>query len=371
MNRTEIRKARLIAYYLPQFHPIPENDEWWGKGFTEWTNVVKAKPLFKGHQQPRLPADLGFYDLRLPETRFAQAEMAVKHGVEAFCYWHYWFAGKQLLDTPFKEVLRSGQPGLSFCLGWANDTWTGIWHGSPERILIEQTYPGLKDIDAHFYALLDAFSDDRYLTVDGQPLFLVYQPFHLPEPRRFIERWKNLALQAGLKGIYFVANIDFAGLHPEEEGYDASVLHNPIAAIDHMVNPFAISFYNRCYRYFRNPLWFAKIRSRGVTLIEYAKYMKHAFTPSQKGALQFPCVVPNWDNTPRCGVKGFILNNSTPALFRNHLRDTISQIQPLPLDKRIVFIKSWNEWAEGNYLEPDQQFGSAYLQVCREEALYP
>lgn len=137
--------VRAIAFYLPQFHPIPENDEWWGKGFTEWTNTAKAKPLFPGHYQPHVPADLGFYDLRLTEARVAQAEMAAEYGIEGFCYWHYWFAGKRLLEHPFNEVMQSGKPDFPFCLGWANDTWSGIWHGAPNRVLIEQTYPGLED----------------------------------------------------------------------------------------------------------------------------------------------------------------------------------------------------------------------------------
>ena len=160
MNHTT---PRLIAYYLPQYHPIPENDGWWGRGFTEWTNVAKARPLFRGHYQPHIPADLGFYDLRLPEVRQAQAELARQAGIEGFCYWHYWFAGKRLLERPFNEVLASGKPDFPFCLAWANATWTGIWYDAPDRILMEQTYPGQDDHKAHFNALLPAFLDERYI----------------------------------------------------------------------------------------------------------------------------------------------------------------------------------------------------------------
>src|SRR5437879_9338189 len=149
--------ARLIAFYLPQFHPIPENDAWWEPGFTEWTNVVRARPLFRGHRQPDLPTDLGFYDLRVAETRAAQAQLAAAHGIEAFCYWHYWFAGRRMLERPFDEVLRSGRPDFRFCLGWANQTWSGVWHGAPEQVLIEQTYPGEEDDRRHFAAVLPAF----------------------------------------------------------------------------------------------------------------------------------------------------------------------------------------------------------------------
>src|SRR5437016_268415 len=197
--------ARTIAFYLPQYHPIPENDEWWGKGFTEWTNAAKAKPMFRGHYQPHIPADLGFYDLRVPETRAAQAELAREYGLEAFCYYHYWFAGKRIIERPFNEVLASGQPDFPFCVCWANQTWTGIWHGAPNRILIEQTYPGFDDHRAHFETLLPAFRDRRYLTVDGKPLFIVYSPGGLPDSLRILEFWRELALKAGLPGLFLVA----------------------------------------------------------------------------------------------------------------------------------------------------------------------
>src|SRR6476660_7941454 len=167
--------ARLIAFYLPQFHPIPENDEWWGKGFTEWTNVANAKPMFRGHYQPHVPADLGFYDLRVPETREAQAALARNYGVEGFCYYHYWFAGRRVLERPFDEVLASGQPEFPLCLTGANATWTVVWHGAPTRVLIQQTYPGMDDYRRHFVGLLPALTDQRYLAVEGNPIFLLYR----------------------------------------------------------------------------------------------------------------------------------------------------------------------------------------------------
>src|SRR6185295_18996445 len=185
--------ARLIAFYLPQFHPIPENDEWWGRGFTEWTNAAKAKPLFPGHYQPHVPADLGFYDLRVPETRADQAQMARAHGIEAFCYYHYWLAGKRLIERPFNEVLASGEPDLPFCLCWANQTWTGIWHGAPNRILIEQTYPGMDDHARHFDFLVQAFMDRRHVRVDGKPLFMVYEPTLIPDVRKVTDFWRDRA----------------------------------------------------------------------------------------------------------------------------------------------------------------------------------
>ena len=202
-------KIRAIAFYLPQYHPTKENDEWWGKGFTEWTNVAKARPLFKGHIQPHIPADLGFYDLRLSESREAQAALAQKYGIEGFCYWHYWFGnGKRLLERPFNEVLKSGKPDFPFCLAWANHSWMKkLWDPNAtfkDKLLMEQTYPGDDDIKAHFYTVLPAFQDKRYITVNGCPLFLIYAPLDYKEVSRFIEMWRSLALQNGLKGIYFV-----------------------------------------------------------------------------------------------------------------------------------------------------------------------
>ncbi len=197
---------RVIAFYLPQFHPIAENDIWWGAGFTEWTNVAKAKSLFPGHRQPRVPADLGFYDLRVAETRAAQAAMARDCGVEGFCYWHYWFGnGRRILERPFHEVLASGEPDFPFCLAWANQSWTGIWHGNPGTTLIEQTYPGPADEVAHFEWALPAFRDPRHMRVDGKPIFVVFAPHDLPSTTSFIAHWRALAREAGLPGVYIIA----------------------------------------------------------------------------------------------------------------------------------------------------------------------
>ena len=361
------RLARLIAYYLPQFHPIPENDEWWGKGFTEWTNTAKAKRLFRDHYQPRVPADLGFYDLRVPEAREAQAELAEEYGIEAFCYWHYWFAGKRILERPFTDVLKSGSPRLSFCLGWANDSWTGTWHGCPDKMLIEQTYPGPKDEEAHFYALLNAFGDDRYLKVDGKPLFFIYRPYRLPEPQRFIEHWKELAIKEGLKGIYFVGHTNPSSRQSEEKYFDALVPHNPGVTTHYYFNPPPTYLDKVCYRHSKKTVR-ELVRSRfpRLEVMEYSEYVKKALFPQCPEREEFPCVVPNWDNTPRCGINGFVLKNSTPELFREHLRQAIEQVAGKSPEKRIIFIKSWNEWAEGNHLEPDMMFGRRYLDMCKE-----
>jgi hypothetical protein len=361
------KKVRLIAFYLPQYHPIPENDKWWGKGFTEWTNVTKARPLFRGHYQPHFPADLGYYDLRVPETRTAQAEMAREHGIEGFCYWYYWFAGKRLLERPFCEVLESGKPDFPFCLAWANQSWSGVWHGAPDRILIEQTYPGVKDYESHFYAVLDAFSDSRYITIEGKPVFVVFRPHELPDPKRFIDCWRELAIKSGLKGLYFIGYAEPLWI-PTDCSFDASVLNNLGITLSKLHRS-SRSYLDRiCRKLINKDLrqLYRELSSK-PTVYLYKDAIKHALPPLEKDFDQYPCVIPNWDNTPRSGVRSVVLHNSTPELFRIHLKEAIAQVYDRTHDKRVVFVKSWNEWAEGNYLEPDQRFGKAYLEVVKEE----
>jgi len=354
--------ARLIAFYLPQFHPIPENDEWWGRGFTEWTNTVKGAPFFPGHYQPHLPADLGFYDLRLPEARAGQAEIARRHGIEGFCYYHYWFAGKRLLERPFNEVLASGEPNFPFCLCWANQTWTGIWHGAPDRVLIQQTYPGMDDHRRHFDTLLPAFHDKRYLKVDGKPLFVVYNPMDLPDSPRVMEFWRNLATKAGLSGLFLVAEHRMPDWDPKFYGYDASVIIN-LPPRRHEWVP-----WSQPIRKLRGKIdqW----RGRPKVYL-YEHIMDGLVTERVPGIVNFPCVIPNWDNTPRSGRNGLVLHGSTPELFRRHLRRAIDRVRDLPRQHRIVFVKSWNEWAEGNHLEPDVRYGLGYLQVLQAELRKP
>lgn len=346
-------RVRAIAFYLPQFHPIPENDEWWGKGFTEWTNVAKARPLFRGHEQPHLPGELGFYDLRVPETRAAQAALAQQYGLSAFCYWHYWFAGRRILERPFAEVLASGQPDFGFCLGWANQTWTGVWHGAEDRVLIQQTYPGPDDDRAHFAAVLPAFQDKRYFRVHGKPLFYIFRPEQLPDPVGFCRRWRTWAQEAGLPGVYFVGEIsDLLGEGPacglpEDYGFDAGV-------------------------YMRIPA----LRTRGNILRMRLKrrfiHQPETYPYSPQPAIRppryqapnvYPCVYSNWDNTPRSGRRGLVIRNACPALFKKHVGNAVEELLPKPHEERLLFVKSWNEWAEGNYLEPDARHGRAYLEA--------
>ena len=375
-------KARLIAFYLPQFHPIPENDAWWGRGFTEWTNATRARPLFPGHYQPRLPADLGFYDLRLPEAREAQAALGRQAGVEGFCYWHYWFAGRRVLERPFNEVVASGRPDYPFCLAWANDTWSGHWYGAERRVLIEQTYPGEEDHRRHFETLLPAFHDRRYIRVHNRPLFAIFRPKALPDPAAFIALWQTLARENGLEGIHFVAHLFDNELdYPwREAGYGGAVMTNELKLLR-----------RRLWHITRERLRLARRDPRAGRARELVTgtgrlvghrilqrllgwpggvhYYRDAmlFFKSRR-ALElgcYPSIVPGWDNTARAGRKGVVLHGSTPALFAEHLRDILDSVAARPAEDRLVFVKSWNEWAEGNYLEPDQKFGCGYLDAVR------
>ena len=337
-------KARLFAHYLPQFHPIRENNEWWGPGFTEWTNVAKAKPLFSGHVQPKVPADLGFYDLRLPEVREQQASLAQKYGIEGFIYWHYWFGdGKRLLERPFSEVVSSGRPDFPFCLAWANVSWSGIWHGCPDRVLIEQTYPGINDIDEHFYSLLDAFLDERYIKVNEKNLFGIFSSRRLLDSKMFAERWQELARRELAPEFHFFA-------------------------IENSSNPSLDEFY-ASYT-FNTPCPFSNLQQclpqseDGPNVFSYGEYVENIMPKlfSEQPCERFiPCVTPNWDNTPRTDRRGYVYFGSTPDLYKKHLQDAVNFVRNKDFEERLVFIKSWNEWGEGNYLEPDLIYGHEYL----------
>ena len=382
MNHQNI-KARVIAFYLPQFHPIPENDKWWGKGFTEWTNVGKAKPLFKGHYQPRVPADLGYYDLRMPEVREAQAEMAREAGIEGFCYWHYWFGnGKQLLERPFNEVLASGKPDFPFCLGWANETWTNkSWEAGTRQmklsVLMEQKY-SLEDYEKHFYSVLPAFRDSRYIQVDGMPLFLVFRPLEIPDGRVFINLWKELAVKNGLKGIHFVGikqNFDTSTksikrtlrrVLPDAAFEYKRVLDVGFDAVNSRGNDRAEAFARHRFDLVRR---YISIRIFGrftVSRIEQKEANKWLYVQEDKFEYIYPTLLPNWDRSARSGKKARIYTGSTPELFKEQLITALSLVEKKQPEHKILFLQSWNEWAEGNYVEPDLKYGHGFLDVLKE-----
>ncbi|MEJ8756638.1 glycoside hydrolase family 99-like domain-containing protein [Pontibacter sp. H259] len=361
-------KPKVLAFYLPQYHPIPENNKWWGNGFTEWTNVTKAKPLFKGHQQPKFPADFGYYDLRLPEVREEQAVIAKRFGVDGFVYYHYWFGnGKQLLERPFNEVLESGKPDFPFCLCWANQTWSGVWHGAPNKTLIKQEYPGSKDNELHFEYLFKAFADPRYIRINDKPLFMVYDLNDLPDPKKFAIEIKEAAIGAGFKGVYLMAsNLNYDSFDLKGNEFDGKVSHA----------------FNRVFSELRNRNGLIdKLPSRIKRLLPEQDEQKklsvidHQLLVNETSFVKsnvdtYPMVVPNWDNTPRSSTRGVVLTNSSPELFRKQILKSIDFLEKNPLAEPLIFIKSWNEWAEGNYIEPDTVFGYKYLQVIKDTILH-
>lgn len=378
-------KARVIALYLPQFHPIPENDEWWGPGFTEWTNVAKSKPLFRGHHQPRIPADLGFYDLRLPETREKQAELAREAGIEGFCYYHYWFGeGKQLLERPFDEVLSSGKPDYPFCLCWANHDWTNrTWtSGSVIKrnpMMIEMKYSKDDHIN-HFYSLLPAFKDKRYITVDGKPLFMIYSSFRFPDIKEFIALWQQLAKENGLPGIYFLGGTQSTySFRVNEEGKRVVSMPNLKSSADiynqvldmgfDAVNPFGKRRGEMIVEgKFQNVLRVAlqKLKLPITKKYDYLKTVNHFFAPEDKWENVFPTIMPQWDRSPRVGSAEGVYLNATPENFRKHLNTALELVKDKPEEHRIIMMKSWNEWGEGNYVEPDQLYGHGFLDVLKD-----
>jgi hypothetical protein len=370
------RDVRAIAFHLPQFHPIPENDEWWGKGFTEWTNVAKAKPTFPGHYQPQLPADLGFYDLRLPEARAAQAELAAEYGIYGFCYYHYWFNGRRLLERPLSEIWNSGEPDFPFCLCWANENWTRTWDGQSRAVLLEQHYSPEDDL-AHIRALIPMFHDRRYIRVMDRPLFAVYRAPEMPEPRRTTDLWRREAERAGLKGLFLVrvSSHDQEGEDPREQGFDWASDFQPNKRILDSSQIERRKWWHREKLGTREP-WF-----RDNRFFEYAAFAESALNGWKGTYPRIPCVCPGWDNSARRLSDALIVLNSTPELYEQWLSEVVNRQKVLlengkgndagqVVPESLVFLNAWNEWAEGNHLEPCQKWGRAYLEATRR-ALRP
>jgi lipopolysaccharide biosynthesis protein len=362
---------RLLAFYLPQFHPIPENDQWWGTGFTEWTNVAKARPLFRGHYQPHVPADLGFCDLRVPEVRERQSALAREYGITGFCYYHYWFNGKRLLNRPVDELLRSGKPDFPFCLCWANENWTRRWDGYDEEILIQQNY-SLDDDRAHIRHLLSAFEDERYIRVHGKPLFLVYRTELLPTPERTAEIWRAAARAAGLGDLYLV-RVESHGqrLDPRRMGFDAAVEFAP----DFGALPLPKLRRRQWDLQARINNQFRRMRVLPQVYFDHDVYsyddlVARMLAKPQEPYTWFRCVTPSWDNSARRAKGAQIFQNARPELYERWTRAMVeATVKTFSGDERLLFVNAWNEWAEGNHLEPDQRWGRAYLEATRRSLM--
>lgn len=344
---------RPIAFYLPQFHPIPENDAFWGEGFTEWTNVKAAKPLFEDHEQPRIPHDdIGYYDLLNPDTMKWQEETASQYGLHGFAYWHYWFGnGKTVLEKPLAYKLENEDLKLPFCLAWANESWTGKWHGLENEVILEQKYPGIEDYKAHFKYLVPFFEDSRYIRIDGKPVFIVHKPFELPNEEELVATFRQEADNAGLPGIFLLESRWQNDFRPEL--YDGAIHIGQFADLDRRK-----TLYKRVVE---------KVGSIDPSIPTIDDYNRFVRIQNKRSLAkhEFPVAFPNWDNTPRSKGQGRVLMSSDPNIFRDHLRKMYGKIRRRPKEEQLMFIKSWNEWAEGNYLEPDTVFHYLYLQKIR------
>ena len=344
-------QVKAIAYYLPQFHPIPENDAWWGRGFTEWTNVTRAKPLFKGHQQPHLPTELGFYDLRVPETRAAQAALAAEHGVHGFCYYYYSFGEKRLLERPLLDMVQSGEPDFPFCICWANETWSRRWDGAEAQVLIAQD-----DSPEHYrrfiHEVLPILQDRRYIRVNGAPMLLVYRVGRIPDAASVTAYWREQAAAAGLPGLYLcgVQSHD-PSFDPRPVGFDAAVEFPP------------------------SP-WFAEAAraptAEGLdpdftgSMLDYVEFASRSMARPAPEYRLLRGVMTDWDNTPRRGPAAYLFRGANPREYETWLRGAVTWTRAHnPADERIVFVNAWNEWAEGAHLEPDERHGRAWLEATR------
>lgn len=362
---------RAIAFYLPQYHPVPENDAFWGAGFTEWRNVVRARPRFSGHEQPHLPADLGFYDLRLAEIRSAQAALARTAGLSGFCYYHYWFAGRSVLNRPFDEVLASGNPDFPFMLCWANENWTRAWDGGAHEVLLAQSYSDA-DTRAHARQLIPAFADPRYIRINGRPVFAIYNVDELPCPRRWSDLFRNTCEAEGVTPYLIRVErwLDCDIRPPAALGFDA--------ALD--FQPFSRSF--RRWLDARPDLRAAplrrtlnRLRRDWQRIQSWRSFDRHhdmaafvAFDACQTAPdyTCFPGVAPSWDNSARRPPgKAIIFRGTSPALFSDWVTARARSFRPPTPDENLFFVNAWNEWAEGNHLEPCLRHGHNWLTALR------
>ncbi|HVX78607.1 MAG TPA: glycoside hydrolase family 99-like domain-containing protein [Bradyrhizobium sp.] len=344
------KQVRYVCFYLPQFHSFAENDRWWGPGFSEWTNVSRMRPQFPAHQSPWLPADLGFYDVRLTETRRQQADLARRYGIHGFCYYVYWFQGRRLLETPLKLLLKDGEPNLPFCICWANENWSRRWDGSDAELLLGQNH-SLEDDVRFIDDMAELLLDERYIAVDGRKIILIYRPSLLPDKRRLFEVWRVRAKELGIGEILICNAMTFGEFDPRDVSCDAAVEFPP-HTVSTMELPLSdleapAGFTGKVYDY--------------VDAVRSSLGRTYDFP-------YFPAVMPRWDNTPRKGPRGHVFNRSSPEAFEVWLRDATRRARKSAFAEPIVFINSWNEWAEGAHLEPDSRYGRAFLEAARRVA---
>ena len=346
MINSDFSDIRLVAYYLTQFHPIPENDLWWGKGFTEWTNVTKAIPNYQGHYQPQLPTDLGFYDLRLRETRHEQIMLAKQYGIEGFCYYYYWFSGKRLLERPLDDMLADEQSDMPFCVAWANENWTRRWDASENKILIAQKYRDNDDLE-FIKSVVPFLKDRRYIRLDGKPILLVYRPQHLPNARKSAEVWREHCRSVGLGDISLFCCFTHGNWTYEQFGFDGGVEFPP-----HNMRRASLADRMKMVPDFSGKVFDLPDVAEDYLARDYSSYNG------------IRSVFPSWDNTPRRGRSASIGLNGTPENYEYWLTQALAKTRAdYPGQERLVFINAWNEWAEGCHLEPCRKYGHSFLEA--------
>lgn len=351
-----MNNKKVLAFYLPQFHAIPENDEWWGKGFTEWRNTKKAKPLFSGHRQPRTPLNENYYNLLDSETQIWQSELAQKYGVYGFCYYHYWFTGKLLLEKPMENMLKDSRITIPFCISWANESWARTWDGNDKEYLIHQNYGGEEDWEAHLQYLLPFFRDKRYIKIEGKPLFLLYTACNIERCEEMIDYWQKRMQEEGFEGIYILETLN--GIQKEHVlgNSEGDVVFEPIYTRCHEVKK--NDLFSKIKRYLNYHYGIGKV-ARLNTKDIYRLIEEREYSAQRKTYIG---TFPDWDNTARKGNRGIVFTNSSPEIFKKHLEELFHKSNA----EEFIFINAWNEWGEGAYLEPDQHYEYRYLEAIAQ-----
>lgn len=356
---------KYIAFYLPQYHQIPENDEWWGKGFTEWTNVKKSKKLFLGHYQPREPLNDNYYDLIDENVMREQMKLAKKSGIYGFCFYHYWFCGKKLLEKPLEKMLRDETLDFPFCLSWANEPWTRTWNGdlAAKEVLMPQKYGDKKDWKEHFDYLLEFFKNKNYIMKNGKPVFIIYRLQNIPKYKEMLQYWEELAIANGFEGIYYAQMNTSFGYLKDSVNVDAVIDFEPHRILNSIKNDnvkwdkkrkIKMSIRNKCHL-------LDKILLNRINYDDLCNEMVKDSKVICKD--RYYGVFSGFDNSARRKERATIIEGNTPKEFQKYLE--IQTKRSVKENREFVFINAWNEWGEGAYLEPDKKYGYAFLNVIK------
>lgn len=366
---------KVIAFYLPQFHAIPENDQWWGKGFTEWTNVKKAKPVYQGHVQPKIPLNNYYYDLLDDKTKLWQVELAKKSGLYGFCYYHYWFDGKMLLEKPAEQMLKNKQIDFPFCFSWANEPWSRSWKGDSKNVIMPQNYGGREDWKSHFDYLLPFFKDTRYIKDHGKPIFIIYKPDIIPSCNEMMQYWEELAVNNGLPGLFFGFQFPSGFRYREnEKKFDFGIEFEPLYTRSEEQDFLNISTLSgKVKLLIKHPRVFCSITFKKVGNARFNKPIYYDYNSTCKKIISrlprfsnsVPGMFTSWDKTPRNGSRATIYRNSDPDTFYKYLSEQIKRAKDV-YHTEYLFLTAWNEWGEGAYLEPDSQYGQSYLDALKK-----